>query len=121
RQQQVAVALAGGVVGSHDVHDPARRQVAGGGPAGGAGGEAVGEATDALLEHGWSPGAVDRAVDAAASAHAAVGGVHDRIDLLGGDVTRDDRDDSAHVCERTTHRRFHARVTPGTHDPSMDV
>ena len=38
------------------------------------------------------PAAVDRPVDAAAAEQARVGGVHDRVDALGGDVARDEFD-----------------------------
>ena len=84
--QQAAVGLARVPVRPHDVDDPGGRQGAGGGPAGVARGEPAGEARLAVGQHRRSARAVDRPVDAPAAAHAAVGGVDDRVDLLLGDV-----------------------------------
>ncbi|GAA5144632.1 hypothetical protein GCM10023340_12610 [Nocardioides marinquilinus] len=48
------------------------------------------EAAAAVLEDGRPTGPVDGAVDPSPAAHAAVGGVDDGVDVLGGDVALDD-------------------------------
>ena len=80
RSQQRAIALAGAVVRPDDVDDPAGRHLAGGRPAGLARLEAVGEAPAAVLQDRRSACPVDGAVDPTSPAHAAVGGVDDRVD-----------------------------------------
>ena len=50
------------------------------------------EARDAVGEHGRAARAVDRAVHASPATHRPVGGVHDGVDHLLGDVAPHDRE-----------------------------
>src|SRR5690606_23936223 len=108
RDQQRPVALAGAVVGSHGVYDPAGIEAAGGRPAGVADVEPVGEPGDAVRQDLGSAGGVDGAIDAPAAPHPAVGGVDDGVDGLGGDVALDDGD-LGHQAGSSTGRVWRVR------------
>ena len=65
------------------------------------------------LEQLGAGGPVDRAVDAAAAEQGRVRGVHDGVDVLGGDVAERDLEAGAHAAQR----RFADRGAAGAKGP----